>query len=141
MLIDVENLDQLSIFLSFLINKSLCNGIISAVKNRRETKLLAANIPNSGALEEVQPRRLIEAPVQVSEHSLVPARKFQLPHPIISILNLHLDNIEKEKDLIVQAIALDPLTPSPDKAEKIFNLFIKSLSQIEGLLERSRLQS
>jgi alpha-galactosidase/6-phospho-beta-glucosidase family protein len=33
--------------------------------------------------------------------------------------------IEKDKNLLVRAIALDPLTPSPDKAEKILNHFIE----------------
>jgi len=111
--------------------------IISAMKNGRKTKLLAANIPNSGALEGVPPGHFVEVPVQVSEYGLVSTRRFQLPQPITGMLNLHLEKfqllvdgiLEKEKNLIVQAIALDPLTPSPDKAEKIFDLFIKSLNE------------
>ncbi|RLI05474.1 hypothetical protein DRO22_02700 [Candidatus Bathyarchaeota archaeon] len=110
--------------------------IISAVKNRRETRLLAANIPNNGALRDVSSERFVEVPIQVSEQGLVPVRTFQLPKAITSMLNLHLDKfqllvdgiLEKEKNLIVQAIALDPLTPSPEKAEKIFSTFIKHVS-------------
>jgi len=53
---------------------------------------------------------------------------------ILSILRLHLDKyrllaqgiVERDKDLIIQAIALDLLTPSPKEAERIFDIFIKS---------------
>lgn len=53
---------------------------------------------------------------------------------ILSILRLHLDKyrllaqgiVERDKDLIIQAIALDPFTPSPKEAERIFDIFIKS---------------
>ena len=34
--------------------------------------------------------------------------------------------MERDKDLIIQAIALDPFTPSPKEAERIFDNFIKS---------------
>ena len=110
--------------------------IISAVTNERKTKLLAANISNNGALKGVPLERFVEMPIQVSKQDLVPTGSFQLPRVVLSILNLHLvkfqllvDGIlEKEKALIVQAIALDPLTPSPGKAEEIFRSFIKNLS-------------
>ena len=110
--------------------------IISAVKNKRSMKLLAANIPNNGCLSGVPPEHFVEVPVQVNEQGLVPIRRFELPRPIVSMLNLRLDKfqllvdgiLENDKDLIVQAIALDPLTPSPIKAERIFDQFVEKLS-------------
>jgi len=110
--------------------------IISAMKNGRKTELLAANISNNEALERVPQEHFVEVPVQVSRQGLSPTKRFQLPRAIVSMLNSHLDKfqllvdgiLEKEKDLIVQAIALDPLTPSPEKAEKILDIFIKRIS-------------
>jgi len=59
---------------------------------------------------------------------------WKISDSILSILRLHLDKyrllaqgiVERDKDLIIQAIALDPFTPSPKEAERIFDIFIKS---------------
>ena len=117
-------------------SKEYAMDIISAMTNGKKMNLLAANVPNDGSLQGVPLGCFVEVPVQVNGHSLIPVKKFQLPKSITSLLNLHLDKfqllvdgiLEKEKALIVQAIALDPLTPSPGKAEEIFSSFIKNLS-------------
>ena len=110
--------------------------IISAVKHGRKTDLLAANVMNNEAIEGVPLEHFVEVPVQVSRQGVAPIKRFKLSRAIVSMLNSHLDKfqllvdgiLEKEKDLVVQAIALDPLTPSSGKAEKIFNLFIEKFS-------------
>lgn len=110
--------------------------IISTVKNEKRKRLLAANIPNSDTINGIASEYIIEVPVEVDKHGFTPTRRISLPRPIISVLNQHLvkfetlvDGIlEKDKDLIVQAIAMDPLTPSPRKAEKIFSLFVERCS-------------
>lgn len=110
--------------------------IISAISNRRKARLLAANIPNDGSLEGVPLGRFVELPVQVSGDNITSIRRFKLPKPLLSLINLHLDKfqllvdgvLEREKDLVLQAMALDPLTPSPEKAEEILDRFIKCTS-------------
>ena len=110
--------------------------IISAMTHGRKMELLAANVMNKESVEGVPPEHFVEVPVQVNQQGLSPIKKFRLPRAIVSMLNSHLNKfqllvdgiLEKEKNLIVQAIALDPLTPSPEKAEKIFNLFSERLS-------------
>jgi alpha-galactosidase len=110
--------------------------IISALRNRKKIQLLAANVPNKGALVNVSLDNFVEVPVQVSEEGIRSTRRFTLPRPITSWLNLHLEKfqllvdgiIEKERNLILQAMALDPLTPSPSKAERILTSFIERLS-------------
>ena len=74
-------------------------------------------------------------PVKISEDGIKPTRRFKMPKPIMSWLNLHLEKfqllvdgvIKKERNLIIQAMALDPLTPSPRKAERILTSFLKRL--------------
>jgi len=110
--------------------------IISAMTHGRKMELLAANVMNKESVEGVPLEYFVEVPVQVNQQGLSPIKKFRLPRAIVSMLNSHLNKfqllvdgiLEKEKNLIVQAIALDPLTPSPEKAEKIFNLFSERLS-------------
>ena len=127
-----EGQEEIKIFPS----KEYAMDIISAMKNRKKMNLLAANVPNDGSLQGVPLGCFVEVPVQVNGHSLIPVKKFQLPKPITSLLNLHLEKfqllvdgiLEKEKDLVAQAMALDPLTPSPRKARQILNQFIEKLS-------------
>ncbi len=110
--------------------------IISTVKNERRKRLLAANIPNSDTINGIASEYIVEVPVEVDKHGFTPTRRISLPRPIISVLDQHLvkfetlvDGIlERDKNLIVQAIAMDPLTPSPRKAEKIFSLFVERCS-------------
>ena len=72
----------------------------------------------------------------MSGDNITSIRRFKLPKPVVSLINLHLDKfqflvdgvLEREKDLVLQAIALDPLTPSPEKAEEILDRFIKRAS-------------
>ncbi|MEM3027543.1 MAG: hypothetical protein QW220_02295 [Candidatus Bathyarchaeia archaeon] len=117
--------------------------IISAMENDRKRDLLAVNMPNSGIINGIPSEHVVEVPAEVSKHGLRPIKNFQLPKAITSVLNRHLDKfetmvdgiLEGDKDLIVQAIALDPLTPSPEKAEKIFDLFIKT-AQLKAIKSR-----
>ncbi|MDH5687100.1 MAG: hypothetical protein OEZ48_04480 [Candidatus Bathyarchaeota archaeon] len=110
--------------------------IISTVENERRKRLLAANIPNRDTINGIASEYIVEVPVEVDKHGFTPTRRISLPRPIISVLDQHLvkfetliDGIlERDKDLIVQAIAMDPLTPSPRKAEKIFSLFVERCS-------------
>jgi len=110
--------------------------IISAMKHDKRRRLLAANIPNRGTIDGIASDYVVEAPVEVDKRGFTPTRSISIPRAIISVLNQHLvkfetlvDGIlERDKDLIVQAIAMDPLTPSPRKAEKIFSLFVERCS-------------
>ncbi|MHA2434089.1 MAG: family 4 glycosyl hydrolase, partial [Candidatus Thorarchaeota archaeon] len=110
--------------------------IISASKHDKRKGLLAANIPNGDTIKGIASEYIVEVPVEVDKHGFTPTGRISLPRPIISVLSQHLvkfetlvDGIlERDKDLIVQAIAMDPLTPSPCKAEKIFSLFVERCS-------------
>ncbi|MCD6537986.1 hypothetical protein J7L18_05185 [Candidatus Bathyarchaeota archaeon] len=90
--------------------------IISAISNRRKTRLLVASIPNDGSLEGVPLGRFVELPVQVSGDNITSIRRFKLLKPLLSLINLHLDKfqllvdgiLEREKDLVLQAWLLIP---------------------------------
>jgi len=107
-------------------SKEYAIDIISAISNRRKTRLLVANIPNDDSLEGVPLGRFVELPVQVSGDNITSIRRFKLPKPLLSLINLHLDKfqllvdgvLEREKDLVLQAMALDPLTPSQIRRRK-----------------------
>ncbi|MFB0503574.1 MAG: hypothetical protein ACETWE_07045 [Candidatus Bathyarchaeia archaeon] len=115
--------------------------IISTVKNERRKRLLAANIPNRDTMNGIASEYIVEVPVEVDKHGFTPTRRISLPRSIVSALDQHLvkfetlvDGIlERDRNLIVQAIAMDPLTPSPHKAEKIFNLFVERCSDSKFL--------
>ena len=107
--------------------------IISAIENNKRIRLLAANIPNEGSVKGISQESIVEVPIEVSRSGISPAGKFRIPRSIMNILNFHLEKyevmvdgiIERNKDLVVQAIALDPLTPSPAKAEMILKKFLE----------------
>ncbi|KYH41679.1 MAG: glycoside hydrolase family protein [Candidatus Bathyarchaeota archaeon B26-2] len=107
--------------------------IISAIVNERTITLQAVNIPNDGVIEGVNPDHIVEVPAEMSKHGPSPVGRFRVPDAVLSILNQHLQKfeilvdgiLERDKGLITQAIALDPLTPSPEKAEKILDTFIE----------------
>ncbi|RLI35477.1 hypothetical protein DRO55_05165 [Candidatus Bathyarchaeota archaeon] len=115
--------------------------IASAITHKRRLEVMALNIENQGAIDGIEPSHIVEAPAVIEGGSIKPAGRFKLPESVVSILNQHLEKfevmvegiLEEDKNLLTQAIALDPLTPSPDKAEKILNNFIEN-PVIKGLL-------
>jgi len=107
--------------------------IASAIIHKKRTEVMALNIENRGAITGINPDHIVEVPAVIDGNSITLKGKFKLPETVVNILNAHLEKfkvmidgiIEKDRNLLVRAIALDPLTPSPDKAEKILSRFIE----------------
>jgi len=95
--------------------------------------LFAVNILNNNYID-LSDWAYVEVPAIVDKYNVHGISIGKISDSILSILRLHLDKyrllaqgiVERDKDLIIQAIALDPLTPSPKEAERIFDNFIKS---------------
>lgn len=105
--------------------------IISSIINNRRRDLLAVNILNNGYIN-LPNWAYVEVPGIVDGYGVHGMRIGKLSNAVLTILRLHLDKyrllvngiLERDRDLIIRSLALDPLTPSPSDAEKIFNDFI-----------------
>ena len=105
--------------------------IISSIVNDRRRDLLAVNILNNNYID-VPSWAYVEVPAIVDGYGVHGIKVGKISDAILTILRLHIDKyrllvdgiLERDRDLVIQALALDPLTPSPADAEKIFNDFI-----------------
>jgi len=100
--------------------------------------LRAANIPNRSYIQGIRDGRIVEVPCIVDKNGLRGKRVGQLTQPVLAILNLHLEKskvlaqgiIEKDKGLILEAMGMDPTTPSPEKAEKILDEYLSIINPL-----------
>jgi len=105
--------------------------IISSIVNDRRRDLLAVNILNNNYID-MPSGAYVEVPAIVDGYGVHGIKVGKISDAILTILRLHIDKyrllvngiLERDRDLVIQALALDPLTPSPADAEKIFNDFI-----------------
>ena len=106
--------------------------IISSIINNKRRSLLAVNIPNESYIEGVPKGGVVEVPATVNRDGIKGLKIEGLSESIIAILNLHLKRfdlmaqgiLEEDRNLILESMIIDPLTPTPLKAEKILNKFL-----------------
>jgi len=107
--------------------------IISSIVNNKRRELLAINVPNDGYIDGIPKDYVVEVPGVVDGNGVRGRRIGRLSKPATAILNLHLEKfellvkgiLEEDKYLVLQAMAIDPLTPSPEKAKVILDEFLE----------------
>ncbi|MCD6443800.1 hypothetical protein J7L70_02215 [Candidatus Bathyarchaeota archaeon] len=107
--------------------------IISSVVNDKRRELIAVNLPNDSYIDEVSDGYVVEVPGIVDGNGVRGKPIGRLSTPVSTILNMHLKKfellvqgiLEESKDLVLEAIAIDPLTTSPEKAEVILKEFLE----------------
>ncbi len=112
--------------------------IISSIVNDKRRELLAVNVPNEGYIEGIPSGYVVEVPGVVDKSGVRGKRIGRLSRPVLAILNLHLRKfellaegiLEGDRDLILQAMIIDPLTPSPEKAVRILEEFLKESKEM-----------
>jgi len=113
--------------------------IISAIVNGKRRELVAVNLPNASYIEGVPNGFVVETPGIVDGNGVRGRKIGKLSSSVLAILNLHLQKfelmvqgiLEKDKSLILEAMVIDPITTSQEKANVILEEF---LSETKGLL-------
>ncbi|SER22901.1 family 4 glycosyl hydrolase [Microlunatus flavus] len=103
--------------------------IAEALVTGREHVELAVNVPNRGAITNLPPDAVVEVPAVVGARGVVPLAVGALPTAIAAVLTARAQQQELtvraalrgDRDLAVQALALDPLVPSPEVARAILD--------------------
>lgn len=110
--------------------------IISSIVNDIKREIRIANIPNQSYIEGIKDGRIVEVPCIVDRSGLKGKKVGRLTRSVLAILNLHLEKfeilaqgiLEKDKGLILEAMGIDPTTPSPEKAEAILNEYLSVIN-------------
>jgi len=103
--------------------------IAEALVTGREHVELAVNVPNRGAIANLPDDAVVEVPAVVGAAGVVPLRVGPLPPAIAAVLTSRALQQELtvqaalrgDRELAVQALALDPLVPGPDVARRILD--------------------
>jgi alpha-galactosidase len=101
--------------------------IAEAIVSGAPTVELAVNVPNRGAIENLPVGAVVEVPAVIDAGGVTPVSIGRLPDAIAAVLTAralqqHLTvraAVERDAELAVQALALDPLVPSTDVARAI----------------------
>lgn len=103
--------------------------IAEALVTGHEHVELAVNVPNRGAIANLPDDAVVEVPAVVGAAGVVPLRVGPLPPAIAAVLTARAQQQELtvqaalrgDRELALQALALDPLVPSPDVARRILD--------------------
>ncbi len=114
--------------------------IISSIANDVRRELRVANVPNRSCIEGIKESAVVEVPCVVDRSGVRGKRVGRLTRPVTALLNLHLEKfellakgvVEREKSLVLEAMGLDPTTPSPEKAEAMLNEFMREMGDVLG---------
>jgi alpha-galactosidase len=103
--------------------------IAEALVTGREHVELAVNLPNAGAITNLPPTAVVEVPAVVGARGVTGLSVGPLPPAVAAVLTARAEQQELtvqaalrgDRELAVQALALDPLVPGPDVARKILD--------------------
>ena len=103
--------------------------IAEALVTGHEHVELAVNVPNRGAIDNLPYDAVVEVPAVVGAAGITPLSVGALPPAIAAVLTARAQQQELtvqaalrgDRALAVQALALDPLVPSPDVARRILD--------------------
>lgn len=115
--------------------------IAEAMVTGRDHVELAVNLPNHGKISNLPDEAVVEVPAVVGANGITGLAVGSLPAGIAAILRSRVDQQEitvqaalrGERELAIQALALDPLVPNPSVAAKILDAGIEAHAP---LLER-----
>lgn len=108
--------------------------IASAVVTGAQHVELAVNLPNHGAIANLPPDAVVEVPAVVGAAGVTGLAVGALPDAIATVLTARALQqqltvraaIKGDRDLAIQALALDPLVPSPAVASAILDDAVKA---------------
>lgn len=119
--------------------------IAEALVTGREHVELAVNLPNRGAVADLPPEAVVEVPAVVGAAGIAAVAVGPLPPGIAAVLTARAQQQElvvqaalrRDRALAVQALALDPLVPSPDVARRILDDAVSAHgASLAGFAER-----
>ena len=104
-------------------------GIAEAMITGRDHVELAVNLPNDGTIPNLPPTAVVEVPAVVGGAGITALSVGRLPEAIAAVLTARAQQQEitvqaaltGDRDLAVQALALDPLVPDPATAAAILD--------------------
>ena len=103
--------------------------IAEALLTGRDLVELAVNLPNHGTIPNLPPHAVVEAPALVNGSGITPLAVGDLPSGIAAVLTARALQqevtveaaLERDKDLAVEALVLDPLVPDSRTARAILH--------------------
>lgn len=103
--------------------------IAEALFTGHELVELAVNVPNAGAIANLPDEAIVEVPAVVGAAGVTPLAVGDLPPALAAVLTERSHQqeltvraaIEGSRELAVQALALDPLVPSPQVAKALLD--------------------
>ena len=103
--------------------------IAEALVTGHEHVELAVNLPNAGAIANLPPDAVVEVPAVVGARGVTGLAVGPLPPAVAAVLTARAEQQELtvqaalrgDRELAVQALALDPLVPGPDVARRILD--------------------
>jgi alpha-galactosidase len=114
--------------------------IAEALVTGREHVELAVNLPNAGAIANLPPDAVVEVPAVVGARGVTGLSVGPLPSAIAAVLTARAEQQELtvqaalrgDRALAVQALALDPLVPSPAVARMILDDAVRAHGRTLG---------
>jgi alpha-galactosidase len=108
--------------------------IASAVITGEDHLELAVNVPNHGKIPNLPPTAVVEVPAVVGAAGIIGLGVGPLPDGIAAILTARALQqeitvraaLDGDRELAIQALALDPLVPGPTVAEAILDDAVKA---------------
>lgn len=131
--------------LSF-IDKSgeLAIPIITDIECEKNKKEMAANLLNKGnAVSNLPEDAIVEVPIQVNSNGIQPVKVGALPEAIAGICNLQISiqNLlvkayqENSKELLLQALLIDPIVDDFERCKKMMETMLKVQVEFLPILE------
>ena len=114
--------------------------IASAIVTGAEHVELAVNLPNHGKIPNLPPSAVVEVPALVGAAGVTGLSVGPLPDAIAAVLTLRALQqeitvraaVEGDRDLAIQALALDQLVPSPTVAAAVLDDAVKAHGDVLG---------
>ncbi len=110
--------------------------IICDIELDRNRTELSANVLNDSAITNLPSDAIVEVPIRVSAEGIRPIEVGPLPEAIAGICNLQVSiqkliveaYRQKSKHLLLQALVIDPITDSVERAQQMMEFMLKAQS-------------
>jgi alpha-galactosidase len=107
--------------------------VINAVHTNKLIRMPALNMVNEGTINNLPQDIFVEVPASVDSSGIRPLQIGSLPKPLASFCRRDIDQMELiveaavkgDKNLVLQAMMLDPVVDSIKTAEKVFSRMMK----------------
>lgn len=108
--------------------------IMAGILNDKHSYEPAVNIPNLGYIENLPHNAIVEVPAVVGAHGVQGIGVGKLPEPVaelcrrqITVAELAVEaGVKGDRDIALQALALDPMVDDPDIARKLLKDYLEA---------------